>query len=403
MPPTLTDEVTAARALRELTWAEASRDSGDAVRALLAEAGRASPLLVNTAVYSPRGFAGVRDRAGTGTVSAHSSPSASSSAEPTEGGVGEAVVGVDVIRALRAHRCLRVDEASFSTPYAVASVVASLCCAGVAVLTRELSPLVRLLVDSELLWLADDVTEPGPTDPRVREATSIAVRRQGHRAYGFPAPAHHEAPGVSVLVPADGPGGDSLIAQARAQSWPTVHVHLVGAAPDSGLDEQIAATGSVYLTRMVLGVTYGPHHVEDLVQSLRHSGAPWAQSPQRFGWDAQTGLVLESPGVVIEGSAVQGTAVDQTGRGAGAQGLPGTALWYAEDGADGRLAGPAYLGHGGNAVAMSPGWPSSAGPLVTNVHRDHPAQLAWFDPPPAQSPRAVHASYFARASCGVRS
>lgn len=397
MSSSLVEAVQAARTLRELTWADVTDDR--MVQRLVAAAGRAGAPPVNTALYSPRGSGVASVRHGIGRAEPVASPHLAGEPEPQDGGGPELrVLGADAIRRLRGHRCVVVDEHTWGTPYAAATVVIELCCAGVTVLTRGLSATVRSMVAPEVLAVADDVSEQAVLDPSRREALSIAVRRRAHRVYGFQAPGDDSFPTISVLVPAtELEQAQPLLDQVAAQSWPQVQVHQVhaDADPQAVLDEVIEA-GAVYVSRMTPGIAYGPHHLEDLVQALRHSGAALAVSPTRFTHEPQAGVLLEHPGLILEDA---GPPQDRTM----ADSLPpGLALWYAVDGTDGPPTGPSYHVHGCSAVLL-PTQQHLTRATVHMVHRRHPAQLEWFRPSRAEPTRPSHRSYFAEASTAVRS
>ncbi len=396
MSSSLLEAVQAARTLRELTWSDVTDD--DMVARLVAAAGPAGAPCVNTALYSPRGSGLAVTRHGVGRAAPAVRPRLTDSAVlEVDGGPDPRVLGADAIRSLRAHRCVVVDAHSWGTPYRAATVAIELCCAGVAVLTRCLPGVVRSMVAPELLDVADDVSEQAVLDPARREAMSIAVRQRAHRSYGFQAPGDDAFPTISVVVAAELEDTQPVLDQVAAQSWPAVQVHEVDTDQDPrALGDQVLEAGAVYVARMAPGIAYGPHHLEDLVQALRHSGAAAAVSPPRFTHEPQAAVLLERPGLVLEGTALPR---DQTTADSTAAGL---ALWYAEDGTDGPPAGPSYQTHGCSAVLLpTPQHLDKAS--VHAVHRRLPAQLSWFRRSRAQPTRPTHQSYFAGASSGVRS
>lgn len=189
-----------------------------------------------------------------------------------------------------------------------------LALAGVPVTGTGLPDTVRDRLDPDLLALLDRVVPDTVTDPGRRELLSLALRRRARELAGHP-PADLQ-PGIAVLLP-EGELPATLAADLECQTWTGV-VPCPAAAEDE--PEALARAreeGTVYCTRMGPGARYGPHHLADLVEALRHSGARVAHSPLRFRpW--RDGGWLEDDRVGVEGPA--------------ARGLEDGSLWYAADG-----------------------------------------------------------------------
>lgn len=381
-------------ALRMLTWAQADSTPGKQLRELIAVAGLALLPPVNTAIASPRGF---RRSTPTRALACLGADPAVLG-EGDRGGAGmlrvalDRLLGSDAMLGLRTVPGATVDERSWATPWQVAAAVAVLCSAGVPVLTSGLSEPVRSMLDSELLAAGDLLDVISVRDPDRREVLSIGLRRAALRAYGYHPPLDPTHPLVSVVVERTA-RTERLRADLAAQSWPQVRLHVVDEASQAheaheahdSLLREVQAAGSVYLTRMRPGVSYGPHHLEDLVQALQHSGCAVACSPPRFSHEPEHGAIVERPSTPAEAtSPTRGELA---------------ALWYSDDGLTPPV-GTAYLGHGCNAVQTDAD-PSDRAPTGI-VHRRTPPQLAWFE---TDSHRPAHPadSYFARAGSRSRS
>ncbi len=375
-------------ALRALTWAQSHSTPGEELRELIAVAGPALLLPVNSVIASPRGFRRSTPTRKVVSLSAVADVPGEEDQNGAEAGVPrvalEALLGSDAVLALRTVPGATIDERSWSTPWQVAAAVTALCCAGVPVLTHRLCEPVRSMLDPELLAAGDLLDVMGVRDPDRREALSIGLRRAAHRAYGFRPPLDPPHPTVSVVVERAALT-DRLRAELAAQSWPRVSLHVVQEVDPAGgasLLHDVRAAGSIYLTRMSPGVSYGPHHLEDLVHALRHSGCAVACSPPRFTDEPEHRAIVERSATPAE--VTSPTRAE----------LAGTALWYADDGLTSPV-GPAYLGHGCNAVQIV-AEPSDRAP-TSIVYRRSPPQLAWFEADPAPPGGSSARSYFARA------
>lgn len=319
------------------------------------------------------------------------------------------------VRQLHTYPYTVVDDMSWASPYDAACVVVSLCLAGVPVLTGRLSQIVRSMIHPPLLAVSDGVGADTVLDPHRREALSIAIRRLAHRAYGFRPPHDPAYPLISVVIhPRDRVETARLMESLSAQSWENIHVHVVSSPERQRVHRRTASThrpskpvlpvsisstdslagdvdrvGSVYLTRMVPAIAYGPHHLEDLVHALGHSGADVAHSPVRFSYDTAYGLVLERPRAV--------------GELPGDDGLPGASLWYGDAGLGGVDRRGGYLGHGCNAVPREDSGrrTATAQAATAIVHRGNPPQLDWLKREPSVRSEGV-ASYFARSNSAER-
>lgn len=383
------DAPAARAALRGLSWAASDSTAGAQLRALVAAAGPALLPPVNTAIASPRGFA--RSTPTRTLTCLGAGPAAPAQGHHDRAGMPcvalGRLLGSDVVLALRTVAGATLDERSWATPWQVAATVGALCCAGVPVLTAGLSEPVRWMLDPELLAAGDLLDATSVRDPDRREARSIALRRCAHSAYGFAPPPDPAHPSTFVVVQREAFTA-RLQAELAAQSWPTVRLQVLdGDSGETSLQHDIQAAGSVYLTRLCPGVSYGPHHLQDLVHALRHSGCAVAGSSSRFTHEAEHGAVVERPTAPVEASLPAG------------QELAGTALWYARDGLS-PPKGTTYLNHGCNVVQMSaePSERASTG----IVHRRRPPQLAWFETDHTSAPQAA-GSYFAGAVSRARS
>lgn len=384
---------TARTALRALTWARSERIAREELLELVAAAGPALLPPVNTAIVSPRGFrrtTPTRTIASVGAAHPSSDGRTHQSEQAPQAGMPhiglDRLLGADVVQGLRPAPGVAVDEHSWATPWQVATAVAALCCAGVPVLTAVLPATVRSMLDPGLLAAADLLDDIDVRDPDRREAMSIRLRRAAHRAYGYHPAIDPSHPGISVLAD-QATLTEELRCQLAAQSWPQVHLHVL-ADDDTSLLSEVQATGSVYLTRLAPGVSYGPHHLEDLVHALRHSGCAVVCSPRRFMHEPEHGAVVERPATPTEATSPT------------SQSLTGTALWYVGHGLS-PPDGTAYLGHGCNAV-LTDARPTDR-PPTSIVYRRTPPQLAWFDPDPGRSTPPPARSYFARTGSRARS
>lgn len=280
---------------------------------------------------------------------------------------------------------LRPDDLALRT-------VLWLALAGVPVTSEGLDTAVRERLDPHLLELMDGVRPASVADAVARELLSLQLRRRARALVG-----HHPAEAaavVAVLLPGGGlPPG--LRHDLEAQTWPAV-VRCPVQEDESAADtlDRARQDGALYCTRMDPGLRYGPHHLADLVDALRHSGARVAHSPLRFRpWREGSWLEDELRGV--EGPA--------------AEGLPGGSLWYAVDGTEAPAGRDGYAVHGSNAVPAAA--PAQGRAVALRLHAGRPALLDWLPEDVAQAPagQASHdpapPSYFAatRAPSRARS
>lgn len=370
---------------------------------------------INTAVCSPRGFAPVA-RSGYAVGRVRMRPTTQDMAEqvpPDQNGAWfvPRLLGRDDITALRTAPCVLLETGSWPSTLQAAVAVASLSCAGVPVVTTGLPAPVREHVDPDLLRACDMVTSESTRGPGTQEALSIILRRLAHRAYGFSPPGDAQPPRISVVLGTDTSETARLVQELSQQTGVTVHLHLVGAhdggsAPSeppqtvtsttvtpAELGEDIERVGSVYLTHVHPGVSYGPHHLEDLVQALRHSGAALAHSPLRFHYQPTHGIVLEHADEPTETPSPP----------VGGVRAAATSLWYRSDGPTAPSAsGTAYATHGCSAVVLE-GGPGADLHYSGVVHRDRPPQLDWFHPAPGAATETTPApSYFATTRAAAR-
>lgn len=280
-----------------------------------------------------------------------------------------------------------------------AATVVTLLLAGVPVATGELPEPVRELLDTELLDLADTVTAEQVRDAGRREVLSLALRR---RAWAVTRPPVMQDPAdnpVLAIIPEE--PTEDLRQDLAAQTWPVAQT-VTDDQPD--LDtrvEQAARHGTVYVTRLDPALRYGPHHLGDLVQAIRHSRARVVHSPARFE-TIGNGRWLERDDGRCEAT--------------GSAGLPGGSLWYAADGPslpqpdrgdyliNGANAVPA-AGTGGTAPLVASG---ALPPAPSRLHRKRPAVLDWLgstDPvgTVGEPEASLPSSYFAAAGTGAPS
>lgn len=260
-----------------------------------------------------------------------------------------------------------------------------LALAGVPVTGHNLSASVRSRLDPDLLTVLDSVDTRAVSDPGERELISLALRRRARLLTAHPLASTR--PAIAVLLP---PGDLSplLAGDLDRQTWESV---IRCPAPDGDSETATAtvaaarARGAVYTARMDPAVRYGPFHLADLVDALRHSGARVAHTPLRFNlW--HPGAWLEDESAVGEGRA---SAL-----------LPHASLWYAEDGATPPSGSPdAYVAHGTNAVPRS--HVPTPEVVALRLHPERPRVLGWLSgpdtptPPAADQRTAWPASYFA--------
>lgn len=260
----------------------------------------------------------------------------------------------------------------------VVRTVLWLALAGVPMTSEGLADRVRRRLDHDLMRVLDQVDAATVSDPGRRELLSMALRRRARLL--VPHPVAPVEPAVAVLLPEDLP--PNLAHDLDAQTWGAVIrcPARPGVAAASALDAA-RREGAVYCTRMDASLRYSPHHLDDLVDALRHSGTPVAHSPLRFRpWGP--GAWLEDDAAAVEGAADSG--------------LPDGSLWYAEDGPE-PPAAPVrgYAMHGAGAVPAEPFEADT--PAALRLHRDLPAVLGWLPVSlrSTVSQTAVPRSYFA--------
>lgn len=347
------------------------------------------PIPTNTAIFSGRGFRPyVRDPGAVMDVAAGS------------------VWGADEVDRLRQASWVRVlppaeardapqqppserpvnREAASERPYGgalapedlVLRTVLWLALAGVPVSTEGVAPAVRHRLDPDLLALLDRVDPAAVADPGERELLSLALRRRARLLLG-----HHfdHLPRTVVVLLPDGELPAALAADLAAQTWTEV-VRCQTSGEDAA--QAVASAyheGALYCTRMGAGLRYGPHHLADLIEALRYSGARVAHSPLRFRpWRG---------GAWLEDAAVEGSA---------AGGMTDGSLWYAVDGPAAPASAEGYAVHGAGAVPVSDvdGGP----PTPLRLHPGTPTVLNWVGPV-AGDGELRPPSYFATAGASV--
>jgi hypothetical protein len=308
--------------------------------------------------------------------------------------------GRDTIGELRSYAFVTLREETWPSPAKAAISTVELALAGVPVRTLALSSEVRALLPAEILEAGDRVDDSLRQDRGWREEVSIRLRRAAHQRYQYLAPGDADPAKVVVLLPqcVAGQAGHGLVTEVQQQvavrAVPVVVVRSGhGTEPSSqaanpipqvmaaDLDRFLREHEAPYVTRFVPDAVYSPHHLIDLVQGLRHSGAQVARGGGRFGVDAS--------GVLVERVAAVGECRS-----------PGprlVALWYSDAGVRGEAATDGYVIHGCSVVART-GAPPALGPGDTQGlvrHHDLPPQLGWARGRLAPSPTSLP-SYFAR-------
>lgn len=295
-----------------------------------------------------------------------------------------ALVGVDVEADSDEVDPARDDVGSDPGPTdrLVLTATVALALAGVPVTGDGLPEGVRGRLDAELLATMDAIHPDSVRDPGDRELLSLALRRRAWQVAGY-RPRTEQPPTVLVLLP-DCEVPQTLRRDLEAQVHPGLQVRQVQVAEGPEAEAAVREGQATYVTRMVPGLRYGPHHLADLVHALGHSGARVALSPRRFlPW--RGGAWLEDWRGPSESPAEEG--------------LPGGSLWYAVDGATEPVpAGEGYAVHGTGAVevlsfeAGTAKVEAEAGSLETGsvedtaeragltplrLHRSLPRVLAW--------------------------
>lgn len=372
--------------LRRLTWTTAATMPMRDLQALTGTAQDIPLPPINASLAAPRGFVvdiGPDPRAA--HLVAASVPGASHifTAGSATGAIEHVTVSSHLIDAadvarLRHYSYVLVDESSCAGPYHLATMVVALCLAGVPVATTWLPLIVRSMIDRSLLELTDDIDEQAMRCPNQREALSLAIRRCAHRTHrGVVGPGETHPDVLVVIDTADEEASARLLAEVEQQTWPNIQVRVNATA---------IPTDAAFTTELDAEVSYGPHHIEDLVFAHHYSASGTVAGAQRFQLASRRRVVLERPGVV--------------GEAMGQPAMPGTTMWQSDEPRDADHR-PPYIVHGCNAVALGtetdPGTRERPDLLV--AHHDDLPQLSWL----SRSSDAVGTSYFAQANVPGRS
>lgn len=316
--------------------------------------------------------------------------------------------GADDIAAVRDAPLVRVDGTGpdGTDDGLVLRSVLALALAGVPVTAHGLPAAVRQRLDPVLLTALDAVTPERVRDPGDRELCSLALRRRAWQLVGY-RPRTDAPPVVLVLLP-PGELPATLVHDLEGQVTEglVVRTRQVPEGPEA--ERAVSAEGATYVTRMVPGLRYGPHHLADLVHALGHSGARVALSPPRFlPWNGHAWLE--------DGRGPSETPAED--------GLAGGSLWYAADGAtEPAAAGEGYAVHGAGAVPVrASGGPATGelatgeratgepaacrpedAPVTLRLHSGTPRVLDWHSglEPDRADVHPVGPSYFALAASG---
>ncbi|SDT37305.1 hypothetical protein SAMN04488543_4012 [Friedmanniella luteola] len=201
---------------------------------------------------------------------------------------------------LRPYRAVEVDAGAAPGPLLTARLLAQLLVAGVPPLVDHLPVSVERLLGDQLAAVLHELDRPVLSSPVTRTAWSVRARRQALRrltATGRPVP-------VGLLVDwTDETGGARSLEEARRQDWPDLVVVLVTGPAGAAAARRAAARGpgsaSVVLgedraaalaaavdelravpsapslaTVFAAGLSYGPHHVTDLVLARGYARSP---------------------------------------------------------------------------------------------------------------------------------
>lgn len=360
--------MTTLRRVRSMTWASAASTPLSELTAMVESISVVPLPPVDAAGLSPEGFHPRVPRIGnvTGRATVRTSGGdlyVMDVARPDVVPVGRYIDRAS-IRNLRRYRYAVIDELSWASPSAVATAVVSLSLAGVLVETRSLSRAVRAMLDAVMLGVTDDVGPETTNDDHGREALSLQLRRRAREVYGFAPQQGHRHPIVSVVIEARSTIETSrLLEELARQTWPSIRTHLVPVGAKNPRSE-IAKVGALYVTRFEPTNTYGPHHLEDLVHALRHSGAAAAHTVSRFTYHRAHRILLEAYPLIGEVTADEGA--------------PGGSLWYAPAGGGSPGSGlpPGYQVHGCNLVALDSA-PQDEVRSPRKVYRSLPPQVEW--------------------------
>ncbi len=297
------------------------------------------------------------------------------------------LLGRGELTALR-HALVVLNAPTWHNPLDAAGAVARLSCVGATVVTGQLAQSVRALLPADLVRLCDVLDIATSVSPDQHEDLSISVRRSAHRSFGHNPSGDHHLPSVAVLIDPSPRSTARLETEFARQE--NVEVSIVRAkdwTEGSGRPDGTVNDDALYVADTRPDVTYGPHHLEDLIQALRHSGADLAFSPDRFEHQPDQGVLLEDAAGPSETFLPSGAA---PGR--------GTSLRYTSAGSvRPRLS---YAVHGCQSIVLPIG-ANPIGPRTDGrVRRTMPPQLAWAtdvlsggaDPAPSYISRAAVAA-----------
>jgi len=367
--------------LRRLTWTTAATMPMRDLQALTDTAQHIHLPPINASLAAPRGFVvdiGPDPRAAHVVAAnvpgaAHIPTVASATGAIEHVTVSSHLIDAADVARLRHYSYVLVDESSCAGPYHLATMVVSLCLAGVPVATTWLPLIVRSMIDRSLLELTDDIDEQAVRCPNQREALSLSIRRCAHRTHrGVIVPAEVHPAVLVVIDTTDEEASTRLLAEAEQQTWPNIQIRVNTAA---------IPTDAAFTTELDAGVTYGPHHIEDLVFAHHYSASGRVAGARRFQLASRGRVVLEQPDIV--------------GEGMGQPAMPGTTMWQSNEPRDGDRR-PPYVVHGCNAVALGQETdpPTQERPDLLVAHHDDLPQLPWL----TRSSDAVGTSYFAQAN-----
>lgn len=340
---------------------------------------------INTSLATPAGY---RAPAVPATVRRINGPAATASDEPAARAPDLVLQGRSELADLR-HALVVLDHETWPTPFEAAAAVARLSCVGTIVVTHELPPSVRELLPKALLHLGDIVDPATSVSGAHHEDLSINLRRVAHRHFGHHPFADQSAPTVTVLI--DPSSGSAARLEAEFARQQNVTASIVRTLDPEGFvdrGDETAQEGPTYLADTRPDVTYGPHHLEDLVQAIRHSGAEYAFSPDRFEHQPDQGVFLEDAAVPLETALSLGDAPGS-----------GTSLWYRSAGAQRPRLG--YAVHGCQSVVLGADPHTCGQRRHGRVRRSLPPQISWVADLVA-GPASPAPSYIARATVAAR-
>lgn len=315
--------------------------------------------------------------------------SAAPAQDVADGGVSHHVLlGRGELSELR-HALVVLNDSTWYRPLDAAVAVARLSCAGATVVTGQLVPSVRELLPVDLVRLCDVLNVATNVAPDQHEDLSISVRRSAHRSFGYNPSGDQHLPSVAVFIDPTSHSAARLETEFARQE--NVKVSIVRAKDwTEGFGRPSEpADDALYVADTRPDVTYGPHHLEDLIQALRHSGADLAFSPDRFEHQPDQGVLLED---------VAGPSETLLPIRAGSP-YQGNSLRYRSAGsAEPRLS---YAVHGCQSIVL----PVGANPIGRRTHgrvrRTRPPQLAWADDVLVDGAEPAP-SYISRAAVAAR-